>query len=219
MNSYTEENYLKAIYKIREKSGSEVTTNEIAAVMNTKAASVTDMLKRLAEKKLINYVKYQGVTLTNEGVKVAINTIRKHRLWEVFLVDQLKFKWDEVHDIAEELEHINSEKLIDSLDDFLGNPKFDPHGDPIPSKSGIFANKKVHLLFELKDKAEGVVSGVSDHSNLFLQYLDKIKVRLGTKIKVLEKNEYDDSMNIKIDDHQPIQISKEVSKNILISIK
>src|SRR5688572_28740657 len=126
MNSYTEENYLKAIYKIREKSGSEVTTNEIAAVMNTKAASVTDMLKRLAEKKLINYVKYQGVTLTNEGVKVAINTIRKHRLWEVFLVDQLKFKWDEVHDIAEELEHINSEKLIDSLDDFLGNPKFDP---------------------------------------------------------------------------------------------
>jgi DtxR family Mn-dependent transcriptional regulator len=140
-NSYTEENYLKAIYKLQEKQDSEVSTNEISKEMNTKAASVTDMLKRLSEKSLIHYQKYQGVSLTDAGSKVAVNIIRKHRLWETFLVNKLKFKWDEVHDIAEQMEHIESDELIEKLNDYLGAPQYDPHGDPIPSKKGVFTNK------------------------------------------------------------------------------
>ncbi|HEY4195433.1 MAG TPA: metal-dependent transcriptional regulator, partial [Mucilaginibacter sp.] len=128
MNTFTEENYLKAIYHLSLQSGA-VSTNQIAASLNTKAASVTDMLKKLADKELLNYTKYQGVTLTPAGEKIAVSFIRKHRLWEYFLVEKLNFKWDEVHDVAEELEHISSKELVDRLDDFMGNPKYDPHGD------------------------------------------------------------------------------------------
>src|SRR5437868_332834 len=142
MNTFTEENYLKAIYHLSLQSES-VSTNQIAASLNTKAASVTDMLKKLADKKLINYARYQGVTLTVEGERVALSIIRRHRLWEYFLVEKLSFKWDEVHDVAEELEHISSKELIDRLDDFMGNPKYDPHGDPIPDCNGLF---KAHEL-------------------------------------------------------------------------
>src|SRR5688572_3663166 len=146
MNSHTEENYLKAIFKLLEKEKGEVSTNAIAEKVNTKAASVTDMLKKLADKKLINYKKYQGVTLTAKGEKIAINIIRKHRLWEVFLVEKLKYKWDEIHDIAEQLEHIQSDSLIDRIDSFLNYPKFDPHGDPIPDLNGNFQQQKSQLL-------------------------------------------------------------------------
>src|SRR6201995_5558206 len=142
MNTFTEENYLKAIYHLAQECDS-VSTNQIAASLNTKAASVTDMLKKLADKELINYAKYQGVTLTAEGEKIALSIVRKHRLWEYFLVEKLNFKWDEVHDVAEELEHISSKELIDRLDDFMGNPKYDPHGDPIPDCNGLF---KAHEL-------------------------------------------------------------------------
>src|SRR3984885_5178673 len=142
MNTFTEENYLKAIYHLSHESGS-VSTNQIAAALNTKAASVTDMLKKLADKALINYEKYQGVTLTSAGQKIALHIIRKHRLWEYFLVEKLNFKWDEVHEMAEEMEHISSVELIDRLDKFMDYPKHDPHGDPIPDSDGKF---KVHDL-------------------------------------------------------------------------
>src|SRR5688500_18567354 len=160
MNSFTEENYLKAIFKLLEGDDEAVTTNAIAEKMNTRAASVTDMLKKLSEKKLINYKKYQGVTLTSSGKKIALNIIRKHRLWEVFLVEKLNFKWDEVHDIAEQLEHINSDTLIERIDKFLNYPKFDPHGDPIPDINGKFQSNKSVLVSELKLNSVGIMTGV-----------------------------------------------------------
>ena len=134
--TFSEENYLKTIYHLTIISDSEISTNAIAEKMETKASSVTDMLKKLAEKDLVDYKKYQGVSLTEKGKLSAKMIVRKHRLWEVFLVEKLDFSWDEVHDIAEQLEHIKSEKLINKLDDFLGNPTEDPHGDPIPDKNG-----------------------------------------------------------------------------------
>ena len=149
IHSFTAENYLKAIYHLSTGNNSVVNTNQIAEMTSTKAASVTDMLKKLAEKKLINYIKYQGVTLTDAGKNAAVNIVRKHRLWEVFLVEKLGFKWDEVHDIAEELEHINSESLINRLDDFLENPAADPHGDPIPDRSGTIQQKKLIKISDM----------------------------------------------------------------------
>src|ERR1700709_788933 len=172
MNTFTEENYLKAIYHLSLQSTS-VSTNQIAAALNTKAASVTDMLKKLAEKELINYTKYQGVTLTAPGEKIAINIIRKHRLWEYFLVEKLNFKWDEVHDVAEELEHISSKELVNRLDEFMGNPKYDPHGDPIPDSNGLFKSHELKPVAALAVNENGIISGVRDHTTSFLQYLEK----------------------------------------------
>lgn len=218
-NSYTEENYLKAIYKLQEKHQSEVSTNDISKEMNTKAATVTDMLKRLSEKSLIHYQKYQGVSLTEAGTKIAVNIIRKHRLWETFLVNKLKFKWDEVHDIAEQMEHIASEELVEKLNEYLGSPQYDPHGDPIPSKKGIFSSKKMDVLYEMPVGFIGNISGVSEHSTSFLKHLEKIGVGLGVKITVKEKNEYDNSIWISIENKESVFISKEVAKNLLVFSK
>src|SRR6201996_7606541 len=173
MNTFTEENYLKAIYHLSTQSES-VSTNQIAAALSTKAASVTDMLKKLADKELINYTKYQGVTLTTAGEKIALSIVRKHRLWEYFLVEKLNFKWDEVHDVAEELEHISSKELIDRLDDFMGNPKYDPHGDPIPDSNGKFKSHELKPVAGLIVNEIGIISGVRDHSTAFLQYLERM---------------------------------------------
>lgn len=216
MHSFTEENYLKAIYHLSDGNKLVVSTNQIAEMTNTKAASVTDMLKKLSEKVLINYIKYQGVTLTDSGMKAAVNIIRKHRLWEVFLVEKLGFKWDEVHDIAEELEHINSEKLIDRLDDFLGNPVADPHGDPIPDRSGIIKHKKLVKISDLQAGESGTISGVSEHSSLFLKLLEKLELTLGTKIIVRELIEFDGSIMLTINQNIERSISREVAKNILV---
>ncbi|MBM3401474.1 MAG: metal-dependent transcriptional regulator [Bacteroidetes bacterium] len=216
MHSFTEENYLKAIYHLSEANLLAVSTNQIAEMTSTKAASVTDMLKKLAEKKLIHYIRYQGVTLTNSGLTAAVNIIRKHRLWEVFLVEKLGFKWDEVHDIAEELEHINSEALINRLDDFLGNPVADPHGDPIPDKSGKIKQKKLVKITDMQAGESGTVSGVSEHSSLFLKLLDKLGLTLGTGVKILELNEYDGSIMLSIDRSKEQTISRDVAKNILV---
>ena len=164
MQSYTEENYLKVIYHLSEISH-PVQTNAIADRIQTKAASVTDMIKKLSEKELVHYVKYQGVTLTEKGKLTAINIVRKHRLWEVFLVDKLNFKWDEVHEVAEELEHIQSNLLIERLDEFLDFPKVDPHGDPIPDKNGNFAEMTFTKLSKLKNGDKGNITGVSEHSS------------------------------------------------------
>ncbi|MDP3467238.1 MAG: metal-dependent transcriptional regulator [Daejeonella sp.] len=216
MHSFTEENYLKAIYHLSEGNMEAVSTNQIAEMTNTKAASVTDMLKKLAEKKLINYIKYQGVTLTNTGVNAAVNIIRKHRLWEVFLVEKLGFKWDEVHDIAEELEHINSDTLVNRLDDFLGNPVADPHGDPIPDRSGLIKHKKLVKISDMQTGESGTVSGVSEHSSIFLKLLEKMGLTLGTKIIISELIEFDGSIMLTIDQKTERTISREVAKNILV---
>lgn len=215
MHSFTEENYLKAIYHLSEGNHKAVSTNQIAEMTSTKAASVTDMLKKLAEKNLINYVKYQGVTLNESGIRAAVSIIRKHRLWEVFLVDKLGFKWDEVHDIAEELEHINSERLINRLDDFLGNPATDPHGDPIPDRSGTIHHKKLVKISELKQNDSGTISGVSEHSSVFLKLLEKLGLTLGTKITVTELIEFDGSIMLSVQSKEQT-ISREVAKNILV---
>ncbi|MFQ3173448.1 MAG: DtxR family Mn-dependent transcriptional regulator, partial [Flavobacterium sp.] len=161
----SEENYLKTIYHITVVSNSEVSTNAIAEMMETKASSVTDMIKKLAEKDLVNYKKYQGVSLTDKGKLAAKMIVRKHRLWEVFLVEKLDFSWDEVHDIAEQLEHIKSEKLINKLDDFLGNPTTDPHGDPIPNAEGQILKIDKQLLSELVENQKGICVGVKDTSS------------------------------------------------------
>jgi DtxR family Mn-dependent transcriptional regulator len=218
MNSFTEENYLKAIYHLSKDDGSVVTTNSISEAINTTAASVTDMLKKLAEKKLISYVKYQGSTLTDSGRRAAANIIRKHRLWEVFLVEKLDFKWDEVHDIAEELEHINSPELITRLDHFLGFPKTDPHGDPIPDSEGNFHQKKLTKVSKLLPGQQGRISGVSEHSAVFLQLLEKTGLILGAVLNIKDVLEFDGSVTLVIDQIKEVTISREVAKNILVVI-
>lgn len=218
MFSQTEENYLKCIYLLLEKNGgSPVTTNEIADQMNTKAASVTDMLKRLSGKRLIHYKKYQGVLLTQSGKSQSLSIVRKHRLWEYFLVEQLKFQWDEVHAVAEELEHVNSELLIDKLDIFLGRPKFDPHGDPIPDHNGRLASRKFRNLTDLKVNEKGKVSAVLEQQPAFLRHLDKLHIHMGTPLKVNEHVEFDKSMSVTVNNSLTANISHEVAKNILIA--
>jgi len=215
MQSFTEENYLKVIYHLAEQTNN-VQTNAIAEQIQTKPASVTDMIKKLAEKGLVDYVKYQGVTLTEKGRQTAIDIVRKHRLWEVFLVDKLNFKWDEVHDVAEELEHIKSVDLIERLDEFLGFPKSDPHGDPIPDKNGRFAKTQFIKLIELKIGDSGTITGVSQHTSAFLKHLEKLGLTLGKQIEISDVTDFDGSVEILVNQKQ-INISREVAKHILIS--
>lgn len=216
MNTLAEENYLKAIYHLSLNNGN-VSTNQIAAALNTKAASVTDMLKKLAEKLLINYAKYQGVSLTPAGEKIAVNIIRKHRLWEYFLVEKLNFKWDEVHDMAEEMEHISSLELIDRLDKFMGYPKSDPHGDPIPDRHGNIKKNQLVCVAELSVNDCGVIAGVRDHSPSFLQYLEKLQLIIGKKIAVTDVTDYDRSVVVQMEGNN-INISRDVANNLLIAL-
>lgn len=211
--TFSEENYLKTIFHLFNEQEEEVNTNAIADVMNTKASSVTDMLKKLAEKKLINYVKYQGVTLTPSGREKAIAIVRKHRLWEVFLVEKLNFSWDEVHEIAEELEHIESEKLIERLDAFLGFPETDPHGDPIPTKEGLYEKTIKTLLCEFEEHEKGICIAVKNTSKEFLLYLTKLSIALGDEIVVLNKEKFDNSMTVLVNGKQ-VTLSAVVCRNI-----
>jgi len=215
MQSYTEENYLKVIYHLSEINH-PVQTNAIAERIQTKAASVTDMIKKLSEKELINYVKYQGVTLTERGKLTAINIVRKHRLWEVFLVDKLNFKWDQVHEVAEELEHIQSTLLIERLDEFLDFPKVDPHGDLIPDKYGNFADLAFVKLNKLKPNDKGTITGVSEHSSAYLKHLEKLGLTLGKRIEIIEVLEFDGSVELFVE-QQKTNISRDVAKHILIT--
>ncbi|MFT5971242.1 MAG: DtxR family Mn-dependent transcriptional regulator [Flavobacteriales bacterium] len=216
MFSRAEENYIKAIHKLSEKER-KVATNSIAAELQTKASSVTDMLKKLSEKSLINYKKYQGVTLSEKGRSVAVKVIRKHRLWEVFLVDKLKFSWDEVHDIAEQLEHIVSPQLVDKLDAFLEFPKFDPHGDPIPDKDGVFPDMQRKILSEVEVGSEWILTSVTQDSAEFLKLIDKMNLKLGLHLKVVERFDFDHSLNLEINNKDQIYLSVEVAKNLLVS--
>jgi len=215
MLSLTEENYLKAIYHLSDGGSKSVLTNELAEAMNTKAASVTDMVKKLSAKEVISYEKYYGVNVTSKGKNEALMVIRKHRLWETFLVQKLGFSWDEVHEVAEQLEHINSARLIEKLDEFLGFPKVDPHGDPIPDHKGKLKVQPQVAIDQLPIGYQGKIAAVKDSDSNLLKYLDKIGAKPGTKIKILGKEDYDESMEILIDDHR-IFISKEVSQNILV---
>ena len=212
-----EENYLKSIYHLSDGGKKNVSTNDLSNEMKTKPASVSDMIGKLANKKAVVYKKYQGVNLSEEGKKEALRIIRKHRLWEVFLVDKLKFNWDEVHDVAEQLEHIDSPLLIKRLDEFLGYPKYDPHGDPIPDESGEFKAKPQFPLSELAIQNSGIIVAVNDSSSVFLQYLDKIGAYLGAKIKVQSIEEFDGSMEIVIDNKKTIFISRSAAENILVT--
>lgn len=215
MYTFSEENYLKAIFHLELISEKGVATNAIAEKLNTKASSVTDMVKKLSDKNLIEYKKYKGVTLTKEGKKVAANIVRKHRLWEVFLVEKLDFSWDEVHEVAEQLEHIKSPKLVDQLDGFLGFPKRDPHGDPIPDKEGNLNLIEKILLSTLQKNEKGICIGVKNTSPSFLKFLDKRGIILGEEITFLEKEEFDDSLLIRTANRE-ITISNKIANNIYI---
>jgi DtxR family Mn-dependent transcriptional regulator len=213
--TFSEENYLKTIYHLTTVLDTEVSTNAIAEKMETKASSVTDMLRKLAEKNLVNYKKYQGVSLTESGKLTAKMIVRKHRLWEVFLVEKLDFSWDEVHDVAEQLEHIKSEQLINKLDDFLGNPTEDPHGDPIPDAQGKIVKTDKQLLSDLTVNQKGICVGVKDSSSQFLKYLDKHEIALGSKIEIVSKETFDSSTKIRVNTNE-LTISHKIATNLFV---
>ncbi len=213
----SEEDYIKAIYHLGKGDNTTVSTNAIAEQMETKPSSVTDMVKKLSEKGLVNYRRYKGVSLTEYGQKIALSIVRKHRLWEVFLVERLDFSWDEVHEVAEQLEHIKSEKLVDRLDKHLGFPQVDPHGDPIPSKNGEFKKAIKKLLNEVPIGTIGICVGVKDSSPPFLKFLDKNKIALGDTISVVDKEEFDGSLHIQIRG-KDIHISNQIAANLYLKI-
>jgi DtxR family Mn-dependent transcriptional regulator len=215
MSSHIEENYLKAIYKQTERNKDGAYTNDIANELNVKAATVTEAFKKLGDKGLIYYEKYKAVTLTEEGRAVAVKTIRKHRLWEVFLVEKLGFKWDEIHPMAEELEHIGFEELTERLAKFLGNPEFDPHGDPIPDKNGNFAKNKSVKLTSIGIGKTVAMTGIENHMPSFLQHLDKLGLKLGAEVTIKELVEFDQSILVSVNNKKEFYLSQEIAGNIL----
>lgn len=219
MLSTAEENYLKALLKLSiENNDVEISSSDIARVLDVKPTSVNNMLKRLKLKEYIDFERYGKAKLTIEGRQIAVNILRKHRLWETFLYTTLDFSWDEIHEIAEQLEHIHSEKLVDKLDAFLGFPAFDPHGEIIPGKNGkLPADNRLTIAGTIADELYKIV-GVKDNSKDFLQYLMKIKLELNTEILIIERESFDGSIRIKYDD-KIINISQKVSENIFVQKK
>jgi DtxR family transcriptional regulator, Mn-dependent transcriptional regulator len=213
--SISKEDHLKAIFHLQQEQGL-VTTNALAAALNTRPASVTDMLKKLKEQKLLNYERYKGFKLTGEGRRAAVQIIRKHRLWEFFLVKKLQFRWDEVHAIAEELEHISSRELIDRLDAFLGFPQSDPHGDPIPDSQGRLQIRRQLSLAELPLNKTAQVSGISSQTSEMLELLQYNHIRLGTRLEIRKKFPFDNSLEIKVRNRPPVTLSAQVAKNVLV---
>lgn len=213
--SVAEENYIKAIFHLQQ--GEEnVSTNQLAASIRTKPASVTDMLKKLTIKGLLHYQPYQGVRLSTEGKNLALGIVRKHRLWEFFLVEKLQFGWDEVHDVAEELEHISSKKLVDKLDAYLGNPKFDPHGDPIPDSNGIMIAIRQFNLIDVKPQIPVEVCSVGSQSAELLELLKHKHIGIGTKLQVIRKFEFDHSIEIKLKDQGVVNISQQLAQALFV---
>lgn len=219
MISITEENYLKSIYHLYSTGDQlPVSTNSLAELTQTTAASVSDMLRKLADKDYIHYKKYQGVTLTEKGNSIALAVIRRHRLWEVFLVEKLGFGWDEIHEIAEELEHITSKVLIDRLDIFLGSPKFDPHGDPIPDVEGQLPERLSVPLSTLKSGSKAIILGVLEDSSAFLQHLDKLNFKIGLELFVKDFSDFDKSLEVETAAGTLTRISAEVARNIMVKV-
>ncbi len=214
--SVSEENYIKAIYHLQQEVD-RVNTMLLASTLETKPASITDMLKKLKTKRLLDYKPYYGFKLSAEGNKVALVIIRRHRLWEFFLAEKLKFSWEEVHEMAEDLEHVSNKKLIDKLDAFLGYPKFDPHGDPIPDQDGKIQKEEHVLLSELKVKAQGRVTKIKSHSTKIMDLIAHQQMNIGSKITVKKVFEFDESMEIVIDGKTTKNISKQLANNIFIA--
>jgi DtxR family Mn-dependent transcriptional regulator len=217
MNTLSEENYLKAILRLAQKPNEKITPTAIAEALGNNAASVVDMIRKLTEKQLIEYDKKKGARLTPQGLKDSILIVRKHRLWEVFLLEKLGYHWDEIHDIAEELEHISDATLADRLDKFLGFPEYDPHGDPIPKANGKLPKTYTVSLADTKPGTTCRVAAVRDTSNSFLQYLVKLGIGINTNIQVVEKIGFDNSLVININGDQQTTVSQKFSENILIS--
>lgn len=213
--SHAEENYLKTIYHLQQ-AASIVTTNDLAAALNTSPASITDMLKKLSRKKLVQYKAYYGCTLTPSGITAAIGIVRRHRLWEYFLYQKLGFSWEEVHEVAEELEHISNQKLIDKLDEFLGFPSADPHGDPIPDAKGKMVQHSRMLLTDLPEKKTATVTQIGNQSPQVLEMLGNKNITIGTKIQVIKKYPFDHSMEVKTDNKHQLHLTRELSQNIYI---
>lgn len=219
MLSYTEENYLKSLLKIAFESGTnEAGTNELASHLAVKPATVNDMLKKLKEKELVDYKKYGKIRLTNKGKKIALEIIRKHRLWETFLYQKLAFSWDEIHEIAEQLEHVQSAKLVDKLDKFLDYPDFDPHGDPIPNKEGEIKVQHKKTLSEIQVGKSCKMLAVKDNSSPFLQYVVKVGLGINNKITVLSIQDYDSMMVIEVNGQQS-SVSQKFAENIFVVIQ
>ena len=215
----TEENYLKTIYSIQHgNDAGEASVNEIAERMQTRPATVTDMLRKLSEKELIHYEKYKKVQISESGVLLALQIVRKHRLWETFLHDKLNFSWDEVHEVAEQLEHIHSTKLIARLDEYLGFPQFDPHGDPIPNSLGELPLSSTLLLSEIDIKVPGIIVAVRDTSTTFLQQIERMALQIGTRLMVKERMPFDNSIHITISDNKELMLSEKIAQNILVRI-
>ncbi len=215
--SITEQNYIKAIFHLQQANGS-VTTNELSARLITTPASVTDMLKKLKAKELLNYEPYKVFYLNGEGNKIALDIIRRHRLWEYFLVEKLAFGWDEVHEVAEELEHVGSKKLIDKLDAFLEHPKFDPHGDPIPDINGKMSIVQQVSLMDLPPGKQAQVTSVGSQSTELLELLSHKNITLGTKLEVQARFGFDNSMEVKIKDLPPVNISEQLAKVLFVKM-
>lgn len=216
MPSNTVENYLKAIYHLSNATNAKVLTNHLAMHLEVKSSSVTDMIKKLESYGWVKYEPYRGVELTESGRLEAIHVIRKHRLWEVFLVDKLKFKWSDVHPIAEQLEHVHSPELIDQLDEFLNFPKWDPHGDPIPDKNGFIAERDQKPLSEVLKGKNVTMLGVSEDNKSLLEYLEYLHLKLGVQIKVVDIMEFDGTMTIEVD-QKLVHISPKAANKVLVS--
>lgn len=216
VQSHSEENYLKAIFELSDFGKNPVSTTALAKALEAKAPSVTEMVKKLSEKGLALYEKYQGCILTEAGNAMALQVIRKHRLWEVFLVKKLGMGWDEVHQIAEQLEHIQSETLIDRLEVYLGFPKYDPHGEPIPDKYGQLEQIDLLRLCDLKVNSFATVKSVADDSEDFLRFLDEEGIVLGSVIHILRLNTHDGSLKIRVNNQRSLNISRHTAEKILV---
>lgn len=215
--SIAEENYIKAIYHLQQ-TDENVTTNELADKLKTKAASVTDMLKKLKTKKLLHYEPYQGVRLNTDGKKIALGIVRRHRLWEFFLVNKLHFEWDEVHAIAEELEHVSSKKLIDQLDIFLNHPRFDPHGDPIPDSNGKMITQHQINLIDVAVNTMAEVTSVGSQSTELLELLKHKNIGIGSRLEVKKKFSFDNSIEIKLKNQTSITISQQLAQALFVKM-
>lgn len=213
--SQSEENYIKSIYSLQHKT-EKVNTNSLAGFLNTRAASITDMLKKLKFKKLLEYKKYYGFRLNEAGNREALKIIRRHRLWEYFLVAKLGMEWEKVHDIAEELEHVSSPELINRLDDYLENPKIDPHGDPIPDEKGIMPELQQIPIKDLPIKKSATVSSISNQTIEMMEMLNHYGIGIGSSIKVLKSFEFDGSLQIKIARKPECVISGMAAQNIYV---
>ena len=213
--SESEENYIKSIYNLQEKTG-KVNTNSLAKFLNTSAASITDMLKKLKLKKLLEYKRYYGFSLNEAGKKEALKIIRRHRLWEFFLVTKLGMKWEKVHDVAEELEHVSSVELIEKLNTYLGNPKIDPHGEPIPDAKGNMPVLKQIALKDLPLKQNAAVSSVSNQTPEMMEMLNHYNIGIGSQIKVLKSFGFDGSLEIKLYRKPGCIISGVIAQNIFV---